>query len=240
MHHGRVLSCSCASGPAFEGAHIRDGMRAAPGRSSACTSARIAVRPVTIAGQPAVGICGSGILNAVAEMLDAHILDERGVLQPGGPRACARPTARPSSCWCRPAQTGHGRDIVVTRKDVNEIQLAKGAIRAGLEILLKEAGIAAEAVDDFIIAGAFGTHLDLNSALRVGMFPRAAAGALSPGGQRRRGGRAPDAAFARAARRKRRAMTQRGGIYRTDHLPRIYPHVCGQHVFCVMIQFKLF
>jgi uncharacterized 2Fe-2S/4Fe-4S cluster protein (DUF4445 family) len=68
-------------------------------------------------------------------------------------------------------EAGNGRDILVTRKDVNEIQLAKGAIRAGVEILLKKAGISAAAVDDYIIAGAFGTHLDLRSALRVGMFP---------------------------------------------------------------------
>ena len=68
-------------------------------------------------------------------------------------------------------ETGHGREIMVTRKDVNEIQLAKGAIRAGIEILLQEAGIPAEAIEEFIIAGAFGTYLDLGSALRVGMFP---------------------------------------------------------------------
>lgn len=59
----------------------------------------------------------------------------------------------------------------MTRKDVNEIQLAKGAIRAGIDILLKEAGIPADAIEEFVIAGAFGTYLDLASALRVGMFP---------------------------------------------------------------------
>ncbi len=71
------------------------------------------------------------------------------------------------------SQTGHGRDIVVTRKDVNEIQLAKGAIRAGIEILLHEAGLRVEEVQAWIIAGAFGTYLDLSSAKRIGMFPAA-------------------------------------------------------------------
>jgi uncharacterized 2Fe-2S/4Fe-4S cluster protein (DUF4445 family) len=67
--------------------------------------------------------------------------------------------------------TAHGKEIVVTRSDVNEIQLAKGAIRAGLEILLEEAGIAVGDIDEFIIAGAFGTYLDVGSAMTVGMFP---------------------------------------------------------------------
>jgi uncharacterized 2Fe-2S/4Fe-4S cluster protein (DUF4445 family) len=107
----------------------------------------------------------------VAELLDASVIDARGVLRPTDPRV--RSTNGKAEFLLVPSsETGHGRDIVVTRKDVNEIQLAKGAIRAGLEILLKEAGIPAERVDDFIVAGAFGTHLDLNSALRVGMFPR--------------------------------------------------------------------
>lgn len=167
----RVLSCACASGPAFEGAHIRDGMRAAPGAIERVHISADAVRPVTIGGHPAVGICGSGILNAVAEMLDARIIDARGVLSIKNERVRAS-NGKAEFLLVPAEQTGHGRDIIVTRKDVNEIQLAKGAIRAGLEILLKEAGIPAERVDDFIIAGAFGTHLDLNSALRVGMFPR--------------------------------------------------------------------
>lgn len=170
VHKGRVLSCSCASGPAFEGAHIRDGMRAAPGAIERVHISAESVRPVTIAAQPPVGICGSGILNAIAELLDARALDERGVLRPADSRVRSI-NGKAEFLLVPSADTGHGRDIVVTRKDVNEIQLAKGAIRAGLEILLKEGGISAEEVDDFIIAGAFGTHLDLKSALRVGMFP---------------------------------------------------------------------
>jgi len=168
---GRVLSCSCASGPAFEGAHIRDGMRAAPGAIERVHVDAQGVRVVPIGGQPAVGICGSGILNAVAEMLDEGLLDARGVLNVKDGRVRSG-NGRAEFLLAPAAQTGHGRDIVVTRKDVNEIQLAKGAIRAGLEILLAEAHLSPDEVEDFIIAGAFGTYLDLNSALRVGMFPR--------------------------------------------------------------------
>jgi uncharacterized 2Fe-2S/4Fe-4S cluster protein (DUF4445 family) len=170
IYAGRVLSCSCASGPAFEGAHIRDGMRAAPGAIERVHLDGGRVRPLTIASQPPVGICGSGILNAVAEMLDATVINDRGVLNQKNERV--RMANGKSEFLLVPADdTGHGRDIVVTRKDINEIQLAKGAIRTGLEILLKEAGIPADQIDDFIIAGAFGTHLDLKSALRVGLFP---------------------------------------------------------------------
>jgi uncharacterized 2Fe-2S/4Fe-4S cluster protein (DUF4445 family) len=68
-------------------------------------------------------------------------------------------------------QSGNGRAVAVTRKDVNEIQLAKGAIRSGVEILLNEAGLTYEGIDEFIVAGAFGTYLDLGSAVKVGMFP---------------------------------------------------------------------
>ncbi len=170
IHGGRVLSCSCASGPAFEGAHIHDGMRAAPGAIERVHISAELVKPVTVGGQAPVGICGSGILNAVAQLLDAGVVDARGVLRAGNARV--RSVNGKSEFLLVPgAEAGHGRDIVVTRKDVNEIQLAKGAIRAGIEILIKEAGIRAEDVDDIIVAGAFGTHLDLPSALRVGMFP---------------------------------------------------------------------
>ena len=174
-HHGEVYSCSCASGPAFEGAHIHDGMRAAPGAIDRVHVRADEVILTTIGDLPPVGICGSGILQAVAELLDAAVIDQRGVLRAKNGRVRVvgeGRTAKKEFILATAAETGTGRELVVTRKDVNEIQLAKGAIRAGIEILLQEAGLQALDVEEFIIAGAFGTHLDLNSALRVGMFPR--------------------------------------------------------------------
>ena len=149
-------------------------MRAAPGAIDRVTIRDGKVSLSTIGNERPVGICGSGILNAVAQMLDADIIDARGVLRSSGEQAQERMRARgrQAEYVLAPAEeTGHGRDIIVTRKDVNEIQLAKGAIRAGIEILLQEAAIPAEAIEEFIIAGAFGTYLDLGSAVRVGMFP---------------------------------------------------------------------
>ncbi len=169
-YQGKVYSCSCASGPAFEGAHIHDGMRASAGAIDRVHIQDGRVVLSTIGSERPVGICGSGILNAVAQMLDAGIIDERGVMRLVNPRV--RPRGRQAEFILAEAEeTGHGREIVVTRKDVNEIQLAKGAIRAGIEILLQVAGIPAEAIEEFVVAGAFGTYLDLGSALRVGMFP---------------------------------------------------------------------
>jgi len=161
----RILSCSCASGPAFEGAHIQDGMRAAPGAID-----RISFKdgkPVvfTIDEKAPVGICGSGILNSLAEMLKFGLLDGRGLFtgekRPG----------KGNFTLVDAAHSGHGRDIVITRKDVNEIQLAKAAIRGGMRTLQDIAGVADGEISAFIAAGAFGTHLDTGSAIRTGMYP---------------------------------------------------------------------
>ncbi|MEE8569219.1 MAG: ASKHA domain-containing protein [Anaerolineales bacterium] len=171
---GRMLSCSCASGPAFEGAHIRDGMRAAPGAIERVQIKNGQPNIYTIGEKPPVGICGSGILDAVAELLKGGVIDHRGSFQEGAPNVNVREgmSTQHREFLLVPAEdTGHGKDIVVTRSDINEIQLAKGAIRAGLEILLEEGGIEAGDIDEFIIAGAFGTYLDVGSAMTVGMFP---------------------------------------------------------------------
>ena len=170
-HNGHYLSCSCASGPAFEGAHIRDGMRAAPGAIERVQMDHGKVQVHTIGNQPAVGICGSGILDAVAELLKVGAIDRTGNYLPSHPLVRTPPNGRRECLLVTASQTGHGRDVVVNRKDVNEIQLAKGAIRTGVEILLQDAGIQDEDIDHFIIAGAFGTYLSLDSAIRVGMFP---------------------------------------------------------------------
>ena len=104
-YQGKVYSCSCASGPAFEGAHIKDGMRAAPGAIDRVHIRGGEVSLTTIHNALPVGICGSGILNAVAEMLNAGIIDDRGVLR--GRRwlcrshACARAAGRFYPCPCR-------------------------------------------------------------------------------------------------------------------------------------------
>jgi len=167
-----IFSCSCASGPAFEGAHILDGMRAAPGAVERVRIHAGQVQVKTIGGLPAVGICGSGILEAVAELVENGVVDTRGVLRRGQPGVRLGENGRAEYLLVPAAESGHGRDVLVTRKDIHEIQLAKGAIRAGIEILLARAGIDADAVDAWVIAGAFGTYLDLNAAQRIGMFPR--------------------------------------------------------------------
>ena len=167
---GRLLCCSCASGPAFEGAHIQDGMRAAPGAIERVQITDGEIRLQTIDHQPPIGLCGSGILDAIAEMFASGILNERGALQLDRPRMRLQNGKREFVLASSPT-TGHGRDVVVTGQDVSEIQLAKAAIRVGFDTLLAEAGITYEALDGVVVAGAFGTYLDLGSAIRVGMFP---------------------------------------------------------------------
>ncbi len=168
-HKGEIWSCSTASGPAFEGAHIHDGMRAAPGAIEHVRFHEGAFQVQTIGGARPIGICGSGILDAIAQGLEAGIIDERGSLSKDHPLV-GRTESGPTCLLVPAARSGHGRDVVFTRSDVNEIQLAKGAIRAGSELLLAEAGIGASDLDSVVVAGAFGTYLDLESAIAVGLL----------------------------------------------------------------------
>lgn len=165
----RLITCSTASGPAFEGAHIRDGMRAAAGAIERVQLIGDRVEYQTIGSVPPVGLCGSGILDAIAALRLAGVLDSRGALV-SHPRV-RRGENGPEFVIVEAAETGHGRDLVLTRRDVGEIQLAKGAMRAGMNILLKEAGLSEDDVDEIVIAGAFGTYIDVRSAVAIGMFP---------------------------------------------------------------------
>jgi Uncharacterized metal-binding protein len=162
IHEGQIYTCSCASGPAFEGAHIRNGVRAIPGAIEKVHMQGEQLELTTIGNLPPIGLCGSGTLSLLAEMCVHGVIDRRGVIQRGNGREFEIVAAECSAT---------GRAIALTRKDINEIQLAKGAIRAGIEVLLRHAAIEASQVRQWIIAGAFGTHLDLNSAIRIGMFP---------------------------------------------------------------------
>ncbi|MDY7039747.1 MAG: ASKHA domain-containing protein [Chloroflexota bacterium] len=165
----RLFTCSTASGPAFEGAHIRDGMRATAGAIERVRVAGDRMEYQTIDGAPPVGLCGSGILDAVAGLRQAGIIDGRGVMA-SHPRV-RRGQNGPEFVVVEAAETGHGRDLVLTRRDVGEIQLAKGAMRAGVNILLEEAALKEDDVDEVVIAGAFGTYIDVHSAVAIGMFP---------------------------------------------------------------------
>jgi uncharacterized 2Fe-2S/4Fe-4S cluster protein (DUF4445 family) len=169
--NGRLLSCSTASGPAFEGAHIRDGMRAAPGAIEWVKMVDDQIEYQTIDGAPPVGICGSGILDSVAELRRIGVLKENGSMRRDSHPRVRQTGDRPEFVLVPSGENGARSDIVINRKDVSEIQLAKGAIRAGVEVLLAEAGLVVDQVDRVVVAGAFGTYLDVASARAIGMFP---------------------------------------------------------------------
>jgi len=167
---GRVTSVSCASGPAFEGGHIKHGMKASPGAIDRIVIRDGRVRYRTIGGGWPLGICGSGMLDAVAQMVD------EGIIDPGGRMDKGRPTVRAQGGQSEILIAGRdrsvgGEDIVITQGDIRELQLAKAAIRTGINVLLKSAGIAAADVKRVIIAGTFGNYIDIKSAIRVGMLP---------------------------------------------------------------------
>ncbi len=168
--NGRLLTCSTASGPAFEGAHIRDGMRAAEGAIERILLDDEQIVYQTIGDVAPIGICGSGILDAVAQLFKHGVVDRRGAIKPGHPRVRETANGR-EFVLVEKEDSSAGREIIVTRGDIGEIQLAKGAMRAGLNILLEKAGISESDIDAVVIAGAFGSYIDVASAVAIGMFP---------------------------------------------------------------------
>lgn len=168
---GRIVSCSTASGPAFEGAHISHGMRAAPGAIQRVRIDKDGMVSCDVIGDvPAVGICGSGILDAIAEMRAAGVMNERGRIVRGRPGVRLNKDGMPVFLLVQ--GDGDQRDIAITQKDIEQIQLAKGAIRAGMDILMAHSNITASDIDEISIAGAFGTYLDPHNAIRIGLFPQ--------------------------------------------------------------------
>jgi uncharacterized 2Fe-2S/4Fe-4S cluster protein (DUF4445 family) len=159
-----MFAASCATGPALEGAHIRHGMRAKPGaiEHMKIDGRTMEVTCKVIGNIKPTGICGSGVVDAVAELLKA------GILQKNGKFNLDIKTER-----LRKGEEGYefviAGDIVITQKDISEVQLAKGALYAGAKILMKRAG--ADSVDRIFLAGAFGSHIDPESALAIGMLP---------------------------------------------------------------------
>ena len=173
---GEIASVSCASGPAFEGAHIKDGMRAAPGAIERLRLVDDAIEYQTIGGAPPVGLCGSGILDAISQLHLAGVLDASGRMG-DHPRVRTVGKQREFVLVSEEEQEGWGEQekrpaITITQNDVRELQLAKGAISSGIQVLLEAAGHAVPEIEQVIIAGAFGSYIDVDSAITIGMLPR--------------------------------------------------------------------
>ncbi len=168
--NGALTSVSCASGPAFEGGHIRDGMRAAPGAIEHVALSESDVQLQVIDDAAPVGICGSGILDALAELVRKGIADATGRLNAANPRV--RGSGNSREFVLVPEESRDGADaLAVTQGDIRQLQLAKAAIATGIDTLLRNAGLAPRDLSSVIIAGAFGTYIDVDSAVSIGMLP---------------------------------------------------------------------
>ena len=168
-----IVSCSCASGPAFEGAHIRQGMKAVHGAIE-----RVRIEPSTlnveyetVGSEKPVGICGSGILDAVAELLRRHVIDMKGRFQKIESNRLIEISGERAFILARNDETSTGDPVVVTQKDIGEVQLAKAAIHAGCSVLLSRIGVKATDLRRLYIAGSFGNYVNPTSAKLLGLIP---------------------------------------------------------------------
>lgn len=178
-HNGRMLACSTAAGPAFEGARIQHGMRAAKGSIENVRIEDGEVKIRTIDNAEAIGICGSGLIDAVAQMLDAELINFKGNIL-SSEDAAARGISPGLTERLRRGQGGNefvlvwkdqGEDIVITQKDIREVQLAKGAVYGGIVVLMQCLGVEISQIDEIMLAGAFGSYINKRSILRIGMLP---------------------------------------------------------------------
>jgi uncharacterized 2Fe-2S/4Fe-4S cluster protein (DUF4445 family) len=177
----KLLSTSCATGPAFEGAEIRHGMRAAAGaiekiKIDAGTK-EVQFKVIgddrwntDVKNIGAKGICGSGIFDAAAQMFVAGVIDKSGRFNKKLPTPRFRVKDNEPEfviAWAKETSIGH--DIVICQKDIRAIQLAKGAMYCGAKIMMNKLGI--QQLDRVILAGAFGSYIDKKSAATIGLFP---------------------------------------------------------------------
>lgn len=160
----RMIACSTAAGPALEGANIKFGMRAAEGAIDHVWLDDGALRCSVIGGGEPKGICGSGLIDAVAAGLEMGLLNRRGRI--GNENRIFHITDT----------------IYLTQDDIRQVQLAKGAIHAGICLMARQMGIRVEQIDAVLLAGAFGSYMDPASACRVGLLPEECAGRITPVG----------------------------------------------------------
>jgi uncharacterized 2Fe-2S/4Fe-4S cluster protein (DUF4445 family) len=155
----RILACSTAAGPAFEGTHIKYGMRAAPGAIER-VEINDEVNVYTIDDEPPQGIAGSGLISVTAELLRHGIINRAGKLETDGEFAS----------WMKNGSFMLNGTISINQKDLREVQLAKGAIFAAQRILLKTYGVTLDGVDEVVLAGAFGNYIPKEAAKDIGLI----------------------------------------------------------------------
>ncbi|MCC7166834.1 MAG: DUF4445 domain-containing protein [Rhodospirillales bacterium] len=179
-HDGQLMATSCATGPVYEGAHIRCGVRAQPGAiervwvdgDSALQCATIPDPRSDKAARP-IGLCGSGVISSVAALVAAGLIAPDGNLALPARHPALRPgeSGRTEEIVLAPATRSQtGRDIVLTQKDVRGVQLGKSSLRAGIEILM--AAMGATTIDRIHLAGTFGNHLEPEDILKIGLVPK--------------------------------------------------------------------
>ena len=156
---GKLTCCSTAAGPAFEGANLSHGMQGKDGAIDRVSVCNGKLHFHTLGGKPAIGICGSGVADLLAALLQLEILDETGLLDDGD-----------EDEW--PLEG----DVTFTQGDVRQVQLAKSAIRSGIETLIKKSKLVHSGIRTLFIAGGFGSYLSLDSAAAIGLIPPALKG----------------------------------------------------------------
>lgn len=177
----RLLCCATAAGPAFEGGHITFGMRAANGAIDSVSIEGDKILYHVIGNVNPKGICGTGLIDLIAALLEIGIIDETGrIVSPDEIDSVALPFknrirengSQYEFVLVFKEEINNGNDIVLKQQDVRELQLAKGAISAGYSVLLSELGLEEKDIDEVLIAGAFGSYIKKESAMRIGLLPK--------------------------------------------------------------------
>ena len=165
----RRIACSTAAGPAFEGAKIACGMRGAKGAVEHARMKDGRMECSVLGGGKATGICGSGLIDIIAALLDEGIIDESGKLLESPQTVVI--DGKPAYLLFSGEESGSGRPVYLSQKDIREVQLAKGAIAAGINLLALKLGISLKDIEQVYIAGAFGNYMDPAGACRLGLIP---------------------------------------------------------------------
>ena len=175
----KLLTASCAAGPAFEGAQISSGMRAVPGAIESVFISNEGIFWRVIGHVAAQGICGSGLIDITAELLKYSVIEETGRIRSKNELQGKIPAILLNSIIENPEKDGNSftvaeikdKKICITQKDIRELQLAKGAIHAGIELLIKEMNISYDDISEIYIAGTFGNYIDKTNAKLIGLIP---------------------------------------------------------------------